>query len=85
MCLLYYQWVVCLDDETEIKFGLPHLSKQPAITTYQSQGRYTEAEQLFTQVLNASKQVLGENHPDTLGCMHNLANTYKVQGRYTEA
>ena len=29
--------------------------------------------------------MLGENHPDTLATIANLANTYQYQGRYEEA
>ncbi|KAL5392945.1 hypothetical protein DPSP01_000636 [Paraphaeosphaeria sporulosa] len=50
-----------------------------------SDGRYKEAEELFVQVMEMSKRVLGEEHPDTLLSMGNLASTYRNQGRWKEA
>ena len=52
---------------------------------YLSQGRYTEAEQLFGRALAGSEKQLGPDHPDTLRAVHNLATVYQSQGRYTEA
>jgi tetratricopeptide (TPR) repeat protein len=37
------------------------------------------------QVLELSKRVLGQHHPDTLANMANLDMTYSNQGRYEEA
>jgi hypothetical protein len=37
------------------------------------------------QVIETTKRVLGEEHPDTLTSMANLALTYSDQGRWTEA
>ncbi|KAL5638876.1 hypothetical protein ACGC1H_003289 [Rhizoctonia solani] len=42
-------------------------------------------EQLQVQVLDAHKRILGEEHPDTLCSMNNLASTYSDLGRYDEA
>ena len=50
-----------------------------------SDGRYKEAEELFIEVMETKKRVLGEEHPDTLGSMANLASTYRNQGRWNEA
>jgi tetratricopeptide (TPR) repeat protein len=50
-----------------------------------SDGRYEEAEKVFTQVMETSSRVLGVEHPTTLGSMANLASTYKNQGRWKEA
>jgi tetratricopeptide (TPR) repeat protein len=50
-----------------------------------SDGRYKEAEELFMQVIEARKRVLGEEHPYTLTSMGNLAATYRSQGRWKEA
>lgn len=49
------------------------------------EGRYDEAEKSFIQVINAWKKVLGEEHPDTLTSIANLASTYRNQGRWKEA
>ena len=41
--------------------------------TYDRQGKYIDAEILYKQCLDKRKEVLGENHPSTLGTMNNLA------------
>lgn len=48
-------------------------------------GRWREAEQLEVQMMETRKRVLGQEHPDTLTSMHNLAYTWKTQGRVTQA
>ena len=53
--------------------------------TLYSDGRYKEAEELGVQVMQTWKRVLGNEHPDTLISMHNLAFTYDKQGRWKEA
>ena len=35
--------------------------------------------------MEMSRRVLGEEHPDTLSSIHNLASTYLSQGRWEEA
>jgi tetratricopeptide (TPR) repeat protein len=50
-----------------------------------SDGRYNEAEELFVQVMETFKRVLGEEHPSTMSSMANLASTYRNQGRWKEA
>ena len=40
---------------------------------YKRQLKHRDAEVLFKQCLDKQKVVLGENHPDTLGTMNNLA------------
>ncbi|KAL5318896.1 hypothetical protein ACEPPN_013964 [Leptodophora sp. 'Broadleaf-Isolate-01'] len=50
-----------------------------------SDGQYNEAEALDMQVMETSLQVLGQEHPDTLTSMANLAATYRDQGRWKEA
>ncbi|KAJ6102594.1 hypothetical protein N7486_005021 [Penicillium sp. IBT 16267x] len=44
-------------------------------STYRNQGLWEEAEQLEVQVMKTSKTKLGEDHPDTLSSMANLAFT----------
>ncbi|KAK5710085.1 hypothetical protein LTR17_019198 [Elasticomyces elasticus] len=53
--------------------------------TYRNQGRWEEAEELNVQVVEMSKQALGEDHPNTLTSMANLVLTYLNQGRWKEA
>ena len=36
-------------------------------------------------VYNSRKEILGENHPDTLSALHNLANSYSDLGDYSKA
>ena len=50
-----------------------------------SDGRWDEAEKPFMQVMEASTRVLGQEHPDTLTIMNNLAFTWKLQRRDNEA
>jgi tetratricopeptide (TPR) repeat protein len=55
------------------------------VWTYRNQGRWKEAEKLEVQVMEMTKRVLGDEHPDTLTSMANLAVTYRDQGRWKEA
>jgi tetratricopeptide (TPR) repeat protein len=50
-----------------------------------SDGWYNEAEKLFIEVKEARERVSGEDHPDTLLSMANLAATYRKQGRPSDA
>ncbi|KAJ7292146.1 hypothetical protein C8J57DRAFT_1458652 [Mycena rebaudengoi] len=66
-------------------------------STYQNQGCLKDAEELEVVgcwkdaevlevvVMEVSKRVLGEEHPDTLTSMANLASTYQNQGRWKDA
>ncbi|ORY10137.1 hypothetical protein BCR34DRAFT_486209 [Clohesyomyces aquaticus] len=53
--------------------------------TLHSNGRWKEAEELFAQVMETRKRVLGVEPPDTLISMHNLASTLWARGRWKEA
>jgi tetratricopeptide (TPR) repeat protein len=53
--------------------------------TYAENGRGQEALQLMEKVVAANKRTLGEEHPDTLSAMHNLADRYSEVGRRPEA
>ncbi|KAH7010347.1 hypothetical protein EDB80DRAFT_420649 [Ilyonectria destructans] len=48
-------------------------------------GRWREKERVDVKVLELQREVLGEEHPDTISCMGNLGTTYHSQGRYNEA
>ncbi|KAF8864851.1 FabD/lysophospholipase-like protein [Acephala macrosclerotiorum] len=50
-----------------------------------SDGRWKEAEELDVQVMETRKTLLGQEHPDTLTSIANLAATYRKQGRWKEA
>ncbi|KAM0691630.1 hypothetical protein Q7P36_007829 [Cladosporium allicinum] len=49
------------------------------------EGRWREAEELVVKAMEASRRVVGEEHPSTLSAMANLAATYRNQGRWKEA
>ncbi|KAH0551380.1 hypothetical protein GP486_007405, partial [Trichoglossum hirsutum] len=50
-----------------------------------SDGRYDEAEESFSQVMETWKRKLGAEHPFTLNSIAKLASTYRSQGRWREA
>ena len=50
-----------------------------------SDGRLNEAEVLITEVMETHKTILGEEHPDTLISMNDLADLLRSQGKYDEA
>jgi hypothetical protein len=50
-------------------------------STYQTQGRWKEAEELEVQGIKTRQRVFGE-HPDTLSSIASLASENKIQGRW---
>jgi serine/threonine protein kinase/tetratricopeptide (TPR) repeat protein len=58
---------------------------QGRYASYWVPSRYKEAESLFREILETSRRVLGEEHPQTLLAMTGLANTYQIQERLDEA
>ncbi|KAL6412508.1 hypothetical protein AUP68_03711 [Ilyonectria robusta] len=48
-------------------------------------GRWHEAELVFTEVLRDKRQILGNEHPDTLNAMDKLATTLQKQGQLSKA
>ena len=50
-------------------------------STHRSNGQGQEAEEVGTKVMEASSTVLGNEHPDTILSMKNLAFTYRSQER----
>ena len=52
---------------------------------YSDQGRYEEAEPLYVDALRLHKEKLGEEHPDTIISMNNLAVLYRKQALYVDA
>ncbi|PLB51013.1 purine and uridine phosphorylase [Aspergillus steynii IBT 23096] len=48
-------------------------------------GRYHEAELLFTTIMKTQETTSGDKHPDFLAIKANLASTYCHQGRWKEA
>ena len=49
------------------------------------QGRFAEAEPIAQEVLDGSRRLLGDEHPDVLLNMHNLATIHDGLGRKREA
>lgn len=49
-----------------------------------SQGSYKQAETLYKEALATRRAVLGEQHPDTVRSLNNLAVLYQNLGRYKE-
>lgn len=60
------------------------LVRKCAIALY-NHGRWAEAEQLEVQVMETGKRVLGDEHPDTLTNIANLAFTLRDQGFHEKA
>ncbi|KAF1810813.1 HET-domain-containing protein [Eremomyces bilateralis CBS 781.70] len=54
-------------------------------TCLDADGRWSEAEVAYSQVLKIEEKELGADHPSTLTIMANLASTYRNQGRWKEA
>ena len=52
---------------------------------YVEQGHWKEAKALEVVVIEKKKQLLGDDHPDTLISMGNLASIYRKQGHWKEA
>ncbi|KAJ6535481.1 hypothetical protein B0H19DRAFT_1322419, partial [Mycena capillaripes] len=52
---------------------------------YSESGYWKQAETLWVAVLEARKCALGEEHPDTLESIANLASTYQNHGRWNDA
>ncbi len=52
---------------------------------YGERGWWMEKQKLDTKVLEQAKKTYGEDHPNTLTSMANLAATYRDQGRWSEA
>ncbi|CAI6060223.1 unnamed protein product [Clonostachys chloroleuca] len=48
-------------------------------------GQWTNAEELFVQMLETRKNTLEIDHPDTLAAMSHLALTYRIRGRWEDA
>ena len=52
---------------------------------YDAQGRYAEAEPLYTRGLAIQEKVLGPEHPATANTLNNLAVILEAQKRHGEA
>jgi tetratricopeptide (TPR) repeat protein len=61
------------------------MSMNNLANVYYAQGKYQEAEALYTQTIRVQRRVLGPQHPDTLASTSDLAGAYAAQGKYKEA
>ena len=52
---------------------------------YESQGRYAEVEKLHKETLEIERRVLGQDHPDTIRSMVNLACVAALRGDREQA
>ncbi|KAJ6484600.1 hypothetical protein C8R45DRAFT_1147366 [Mycena sanguinolenta] len=55
------------------------------LVTYHNLEQFEEAAKLYIVVVKKWKQFAGDDHPRTLGAMHDLAITYDALGRFEEA
>ena len=60
-------------------------SLETLASLYVSQGKLSQAESLFSTVLEVRRRVLGQEHPDTMNAMNSLAIVYMDQGKYALA
>jgi len=51
----------------------------------QAQGCYAEAEALHLRALAIREKAFGPDRPDVAESLNNLADLYRLQGRYVEA
>ncbi len=70
-----------LVDQPEVQARLMHTIGK----VYSSLGLYSQAEPLIEQSLKICRLHFGDDHPDTLSSMNNLATAYMSRGRHDEA
>jgi tetratricopeptide (TPR) repeat protein len=94
----YVNWKVCEDYLPHAYVALSHEDSFSAAETITRssllhntalfmlyRGQWNKAEELQVQAVAMRRRILGEEHPDTLTSMANLASAYRNQGRWTEA
>jgi tetratricopeptide (TPR) repeat protein len=54
-------------------------------TSYWSLSLYAEAQRQTEKAVELYRRVLGADHPDTIGASEELAEIYRVQGKYSQA
>src|SRR6476619_7125062 len=65
--------------------SLEEAETQRRVTELYNAGKYSEALPLAQRVLSTREKALGPNHPLVATSLFNLAELYRVQGRYGEA
>jgi len=58
--------------------GIAHPHMNHLANTYYSVGKYADAEKVEIKVLDMRNRLLGEEHPDTISAVNNLATTYQT-------
>lgn len=79
--------LTCLEHVDQLQIEneeVRYLQYNVAIYFY-NRGQYDFAQALYEQVLHSFEQVLGPQHPNTLGTRQNLAGLYQNQGKYEQA
>jgi len=61
------------------------LSANNLAALYRYQGKYAQAEALYTKAVDGRRRALGEQNPDTLVSRNDLAAMYESQGKYEQA
>ncbi|KAJ7478791.1 P-loop containing nucleoside triphosphate hydrolase protein [Mycena galericulata] len=59
--------------------------KREYLPVFWEAGKYKQTKKLLKEVLGEQKQLLGNNHPETLWAMGNLASTYSNLGEHQKA
>jgi tetratricopeptide (TPR) repeat protein len=57
----------------------------PLAVVYTKQGKYEDANNLFTEALEGRRQIFGENHPETLETINDFGVLRREQKNYPEA
>ena len=82
--LAHARYVLGSEDTQEDREESIKLTQKFARCLY-SDGRYNEAEQWFSQVMETRKKILKEEDPNTLASMRYVARALSRQGKYLEA
>jgi tetratricopeptide (TPR) repeat protein len=68
------------EDHPDTLMSMNNLADQ-----YLYEGKYAQAEPLFTKVLDLQRRVLGPEHPRRVASMNDLALDYLNEGKYSQA
>ena len=55
------------------------------VVAFFRQGQYSEAAEIAKEALRVAEETYGTNHRNVATSLNNLAEVYRVQGRYAEA
>jgi tetratricopeptide (TPR) repeat protein len=61
------------------------MSMNNLAVAYLSEGKYAQAEPLYTTIADSQRHILGETHPSTLLSLNNLAALYRYERKYGPA